>query len=219
MKILSWNILFLEHELKYNPKSQILNKYGFDILDINRSRDIVELILSFFRQDSNTIFCLQECSLKIMTELYKFLHNDKFFFYIRYRNQYLITITPKNQNFIKENHNFNPKISYGYLSIYNDNIKIINCHLRPAFAVKNLDVFKPILSMVRNKNTIIVGDYNEQRNNLVNRFSHMFEIPFFGNTYKNKQIDNMMLNFRIPYQTKLIDSNLISDHKIISISF
>ena len=133
-------------------------------------------------------------------------------------DQFLITISPKHYKFQQEELLVNYNTSYGYLSITNDEYRIINCHLRPQFAVEE-NVYKFIEDLDESKKLIILGDFNEKRCYLLNRFKNQYQIPFFGNTYKKKQIDNVLMNFKQYYKCFTIKNNLISDHHMISMSF
>ena len=220
MRFVSWNVLHLANEIKYNSNSPILKKYNYDKSDYTRTDDITRFLIC--NTDSDTIICLQECSEMLYKNIYKYFsqYYDLFRISSKQENvdQFLITISPKHYKFQQEELLVNYNTSYGYLSITNDEYRIINCHLRPQFAVEE-NVYKFIEDLDESKKLIILGDFNEKRCYLLNRFKNQYQIPFFGNTYKKKQIDNVLMNFKQYYKCFTIKNNLISDHHMISMSF
>jgi endonuclease/exonuclease/phosphatase family metal-dependent hydrolase len=117
----------------------------------------------------------------------------------------------KQEYILKSNYD---KIAHGYLILNNNNIKIINCHLIPRFAAKkDADIFSIIKENCKEK-CIIAGDFNEKYKNLL-KYLPEFNIPYFGPTYKNKEIDHIIFNFEAEVVASKINTYSVSDHEAI----
>lgn len=217
MRIVSFNTLYINYEKKYNPSSSIIINYPNDN---DRLRDICKIILENINND--TVICLQECSRNLLIIL-----NDKvdllsynIFSQEIDEDVFMITISPVNFYFKIENipKNDYEKLAHGYLIIYNDNIKIINCHLIPKFAAKG-DIYPFINDTCVNKKCIVAGDFNEKYKNII-KYLRDYTVPYFGSTYKqNKDYDQIVFNFKSIFDIKKIDTYSVSDHCAISIDF
>ena len=211
MKVISFNTMYVKYEMKYNPTSKILSNYPDES---KRLLSICEIILENI--DINTIICLQECSSDLLYLLMQKLSDYNIFSVEIDKDVFMVTISHtsldfKQEHILKSNYD---KIAHGYLILNNNNIKIINCHLIPRFAAKkDMDIFSIIKENCKEK-CIIAGDFNEKRNNLL-KYLPGFNIPYFGATYKNKEIDHIILNFEAEVVANKINTYSVSDHEAI----
>ena len=210
MKIISFNTLHIKHEKQYNPNSQIFIDYPDDNV---RLLKICEIILENIY--TNTIICLQECSSKLLSFLVKRVPQSYNIFSAEIEvDEFMITISHRS---LEVQYDYMPKylyekFAYGYLTISNDNFKIINCHLRPQFTVKNYDIFSEIKDVSTSKKCIVAGDFNENRNKLL-KCLKTYSIPQFGITYKNKKdLDHIIFNFDAEFTPRVLDTYDVSDH-------
>jgi hypothetical protein len=215
MQVLSWNTLFRQHDIKYNPMSETLRLYPDDN---ERNNNILSLIVN--NSDKDTFICLQECS-KELVELLKnnFSESHNIFIcnVIDYEDEYLITLSPKWFKCYQEDMSKYPKIPRGYIILEGETLRIVNCHLKPQrhcdfdtmYIIKNLD----------KKITIISGDFNEELK-IVRKKLTNYTIPHYGKTYKKKQLDHIIINRNhVEITTSMIQVNYLSDHKMIKCVF
>lgn len=217
MHIFSWNILYRKYEEKFKPESDILKKYP----DENRRiMDIVDTVVSLMYDDNN-IVCLQECSLDILIALKNVIFT-KFtilFYNVRHK-EYIVTIYHKKHKFyIERDIDNDPKCVNGILSIRNSEMRIVNCHLIPSIFADR-DPLSPIYNIdTSNLTTIVAGDFNEVYTKLTRKISDKYKIFFYGKTYRNKCIDNIIIDnisfCRTSISTHNIKATSISDHNII----
>jgi hypothetical protein len=219
--VISWNVLYREYEETYKPDSKILKKYPNEITRVN---DICNIVCSMIAQTS--IICLQECSIDIYRTLSKKLSPIYDIFSINVRsNEYLITIAPKKFKFENDNIRQKPECSNALLSISTNSIKIINCHLIPKeYAKENVIKFLKSLSPETTKKLYIAGDFNECFKLLSRTLSYNYTIPYFGNTYRKRQIDHIIYgrsldNEQFTVKTFLINTAAVSDHHMIQLTF
>ena len=136
--------------------------------DNDRLRDICKIILENINND--TVICLQECSRNLLIILNNKVDLLSYNIFSQEIDEdvFMITISPVNFYFKIENipKNYYEKLAHGYLIIYNDNIKIINCHLIPKFAAKG-DIYPFINDTCVNKKCIVAGDFNEKYKNII----------------------------------------------------
>lgn len=208
MNILSWNVLLMDYEKKYNPNSIRLKKW-------KNEDDRVDIIINILSKNSdiNSIICLQEVSILLFSKI-KEIFSDRLVFHKKVTDiECIVTITPK--EYIEENINKN-SATREILSVYNSKTgyRIINTHLKPQ-RYCNLNIMRYINSL--SNNTIVVGDFNENYK-IVKKLLNNFIVEYFGNTYKKKQIDHIV------YDKKLYKKNIsktkivvddISDHNLI----
>lgn len=229
MKIISWNVLFREYEECFNPNSKILSHYSNDN---ERLLDIVYLLKNHV--NSETIVCLQECNYSLFILLKNTFNISHEIFKINVNeeeeneekeneeeNEFLITLTPREMNFCIENICFN-KYKRAFRSCFvlsNDNIRIINCHLKPQRYVKNLEVLSMFKLFSFDKRNIIAGDFNENYKTIFTKLKYKYTIPYFGHTYRKKSIDNILFNFYSKYDNLLINTELMSDHHMLLLEF
>ena len=213
MKIISWNVLYIEYEKRYNPTSDILLKYADDN---DRIRDIVDMIAK--QISSDTIICLQECSLQLVLLIKENFENSHSVFTTHVRtDEYLLTMTPREQEykrqvFSKSNYT---STANGYLIVSNNKLRIINCHLIPQNIVEQ-DVLKLMKGEFHAKGTFIAGDYNQTRKSVVNELKYKYTIPYFGPSYKGKKgIDFIIFNYHCMYTSGIIETSLLSDHDMV----
>jgi endonuclease/exonuclease/phosphatase family metal-dependent hydrolase len=226
ISVFSWNVLYREHEERYNPTSTILTTFT---KEDDRCNSIIKFILE--NTNENTVICLQECSNKIILLLetnFK-THNLYSQNIIKNTDEYIITLLPKNIHTHTHTHThtythinkveYNVTITYNLypfraiLILENDNIRIINCHLIP-FKYSKIDIVKSF-TQFNDKLTIIAGDFNEEKKYVNRKLKHLYTIPSFGHTYKNKQIDYIIFNKDYIYDCFTLDNHNISDHKPI----
>ena len=189
--------------------SNILKRYENEQ---ERISDIIGIILNLL--DEKTIFCLQECSEELIKEITsKLTVHELFIHYVR-NTENIVTIAPIHYNFKKE-YIEQTNCANGVLSISNGVFRIINWHLIPR-RFTNMDVFQYINSMfLNNIITFIAGDYNIRLSELKKGLNDIQLIPYYGKTYKNRQIDHIITNTDCFFQTGLILQTEISDHNII----
>ena len=216
MRIVSFNTLHVKYEKKYNPNSQILIDYPDDS---KRMLKICDIILRNI--DINTIMCLQECSNVLVNFLKEKLKDIYTLFADEIEEDvFMVTITSKYMGFQKEEipDNKYEEIAYGYLVLKNQDLTVINVHLRPQFTVKNKNILTTIKNDVIGKKCIIAGDFNERSKNIINYLS-TFMVPYFGITYKEKKgIDHIVYNFPVVNGiSKVLDTYSVSDHCAISL--
>ena len=211
MYILSWNVLLREYEEKYYPCSEILKNYPVETIRLNH---VIKIIKNSIHIDE-TVVCLQECSLDLLTMLKETfpqftVHNKKIG-----ENDYLVTMTP-----IRVDFSIDPVetgIPHSQLIVKTNRFRIINCHLIPQ---KHCDI--PILARLNqfckeenDKITIIAGDFNEKIGVVKNEFLNDYIVPYFGYTYRYKQIDYILVERGkndLIYCPLLIKSIRVSDH-------
>lgn len=216
IRIFSWNILYRKYEEKFNKDSEILKKYP----DENkRILDIVDILFSLLYEDS--IVCIQECSIDILLMIKNSIQNNYslFFYHVRHK-EYIVTIAPKKYKFYIETSVKNDtRCANGILSIRNNNIRIVNCHLIPSiFSEKDpLSIFD---SLDLSVSTFIAGDFNEIYSKLSKKTSEKYKAFFYGRTYRNRCIDNIIIDNKtasdtLSISTHNIKTTNISDHNII----
>ncbi len=209
---MTWNTLFREHDIKYNPDSKTLNMYP----DNNeRNKKIIDLIIS--NSDIDTFICLQECSEELVNMLKnKFIdsHNIYIQSVLDYENEFLITLSPKWFKCYQQDITMYPNIPRGYIILEGEKFRIVNCHLKPQRHC-NFDTMA-VIKRLDKKISIISGDFNEDLKNVRLRLKD-YTVPYFGKTYKKKQLDHIIINRNhVKTTTNMIDVNDLSDHKIIT---
>ena len=126
LRFVSWNVLNLIHEKKYNPDSVILSRYE------NREGQRIDEIVSLIKNNlykKNTIIALQECFEVLHQRLIVEFSNEFDIFDNKCNDNqdFLIILTPKHLNLTKEAVNFQyEKISYGYLIVSNKTFRILS---------------------------------------------------------------------------------------------
>jgi endonuclease/exonuclease/phosphatase family metal-dependent hydrolase len=165
--------------------------------------------------------CLQECSNVLVNFLKEKLKDIYTLFADEIEEDvFMVTITSKYMGFQKEEipDNKYEEIAYGYLVLKNQDLTVINVHLRPQFTVKNKNILTTIKNDVIGKKCIIAGDFNERSKNIINYLS-TFMVPYFGITYKEKKgIDHIVYNFPVVNGiSKVLDTYSVSDHCAISL--
>jgi hypothetical protein len=209
MRIFSWNVLYRQYEEKYNPGSCILKNYP---VESKRAENIVHVVKQYCK-DKNVI-CLQECSEEILNLLLENIIDYKVFYSSFSCKDYIITIAPKD-------YDVEVSVEYpvcrGIVVIKNTNYRIANCHFIPN-RILTTCVFSYVKNMPKNRINIVAGDFNEKYN-IVKRILKKHRVPWFGNTYKSKQIDHIVIDREKRFNTTLLDSNGLSDHKPILLDF
>jgi hypothetical protein len=212
MNIISWNILLRDHEIKYNPSSEILLEWP---VESYREDAIINILKLYSNKDS--IILLQEVSLSILFKLTHAFEDKSIFSYRISKNEYLVTLSPR--IYTEESWTQN-KTANGYLAIKKDDLLIVNTHLIPQRYVM-YDVLDYILK-IRPKNigstTMIVGDFNENWKKINNVLGSRYIVPFFGSTYKKRQIDHIIFdkNLKISSKQNIAYKN-ISDHNLLKL--
>jgi len=206
--------MYIDYEKKYNPNSNILKAFPDDK---KRLLEICEIVSKNINHD--TIICLQECSTLLLSMLKNKIDSEFTIFSVEIDfDIFLVTIT---SNYLYFKHELLPKnlyenVAHGYLVISNNDIKVINCHLKPKFVTKNNDAFLVIKNSSQNKNCIVAGDFND-KSNIFKNYLEGYTIPYFGPTYKNnKHIDYIIFNFKdnseVKYEVKKLNTYSVSDH-------
>ena len=160
---------------------------------------------------------LQEVSLSILFKLTHAFEDKSIFSYRISKNEYLVTLSPR--IYTEESWTQN-KTANGYLAIKKDDLLIVNTHLIPQRYVM-YDVLDYILK-IRPKNigstTMIVGDFNENWKKINNVLGSRYIVPFFGSTYKKRQIDHIIFdkNLKISSKQNIAYKN-ISDHNLLKL--
>jgi len=210
MKIISFNTMYIDYEKEYNPDSKILKDYPDDK---KRLLEICEIVSKNINHD--TIICLQECSTLLLSMLKNKIDAEFTIFSVEIDTDiFLVTIAHVSLSFKDE---LLPKhlyknVAHGYLIVSNNDIKIINCHLKPKFVTKNNDSFLVIKNSSQNKKCIVAGDFND-KSNIFKKYLEEYTIPYFGPTYKNKrEIDYIIFNFKVKYEVKKLNTYPVSDH-------
>lgn len=212
--ILSWNVLFREHELHYKPNSEILKAYPLET-------DRVQGILEYLRQhiQPHTVVCLQEVSLELAMYLQHFAHqtNRSVYTYNVSKTEQILTITPSGFELVYAG---NPLGSRGCLAVRNKDLCVVNCHLTPErFChvcplefIQKLEV-DPAFPLV------VAGDFNAEYRFLRKSLeATQFYAPYFPKTYKNKAIDQMVLSPTISVLAKDHYPRVnLSDHRMIGL--
>jgi hypothetical protein len=218
MLIVSWNVLYRAYEEYYKPDSAILKNYPFETC---RVREIVNFLESNFSACNDVVVCLQECSYDLLVALQNTFSNFKVFYSCSNNKDYVITIAPKDYTVeyctIPKCHNM--------LVIGNKKYRIVNCHLIPR-RLSNNNSFDFINKLPLNKENIVAGDFNEQYKQVCEFFNNRYVITRFGNTYRSKQIDHIMLQRTAKLEiaktvirpTGELNSSL-SDHRMIILEF
>jgi hypothetical protein len=214
-------VLFRAYEETYCPDSEILKKFP-------NEQKRVEKTVSFLKSysDSQTIICLQEVSTSVVNELNRVYHETHSIFthtisdnFVSSLNrgetcedEHLVTLAPK--DYVYEKGYAHPT-SNGYLIVRNDRIRMVNCHLCPQKYTKD-SILPYLLSEFGNPDTFIAGDFNEEHSVVDTNLNKVFKCPFYGETYKNEIIDQIIFsNKEYKYETNVIDSNNLSDHRMI----
>ena len=209
ISVISWNTLYRKYEELYNPTSQILKTYPDDSERISDIVSVIQHVLT-----TKTVVCLQECNNQLFHLLQTNINTHDIFKNTIRDDECLITMTPKN-TFVQEENMVHPS-SNGYLTVSNDKYRIVNCHLIPQryASVSVLDYIKNI-GTENGKTTIIAGDFNEYRQKISQELQNKYTIPKYGKTYKNREIDYIIINKKnLIYETLIIETNL-SDHRAI----
>jgi hypothetical protein len=211
MNVLSWNVLHREHEIRYQPRSKILKSFPDDTV---RLKEIVVLLVDQSRHE--TIICLQE----VCKELYDLvratfsLTHDVFSQQIS-DIEFLVTVTPK---FLECTDELKPVpgVANGLHILSNSWLRIVNCHLKPQFVMRD-----NVLSAIRNvqhpeKFTIVAGDFNETSKKIREAIGKDFRVPYYGLTYKGRKgIDHVLFNRNIRYKAGVVQTKTLSDHNPI----
>lgn len=208
--IVSWNVMYRKYEEEYNPESPILKKY------IDEKLRIEEIII-FLRDNilSNSIICLQEVSNDLLDKLTEvFVDTFNIFSVNVEEKNNIVTLAPK--KFYKEACRNSNHISHGYLIVNNDEIRVMNCHLKPQrFCIT--DVLYSLINMRKEGiTTFIAGDFNEQYKLVHKKLHSIFICPYYGKTYKKKPIDHIIFDLDNINSYKVSKkSNELSDHEMI----
>ena len=218
--ILSWNVLYREHEKKYRPNSEILKKYT---READRVKDITNTLYSIFSINRNMIYCLQECSRLQLGSLQQHFRDTHDIFTYQVRGfEYLVTITPKCLHMKEEETPISKVGSKGYIVVSNSNFTVVNCHLIPQMhCIEN--TLEPIMKMSQDTKCVFVcGDFNESQSRVQKKIGHLYTVPSYGKTYMNKKpIDHIIINKpyddMFTFTQKYIDcyADFLSDHNII----
>ncbi len=216
MKILSWNVLHQAHEREFNPNSRILRAYSDDAARLGCIVDVLKQHVT-----KETIISLQECSAELLAMLNSGFKSTHDLLSQKIGNdEYLITLTPR---FLKCSHDGPgtiPTGANGYFSVSNGVIRIINCHLKPQFTVKNKNVLGVIGGESASKLTVVAGDFNEKSGKVKKALGTKFIIPHFGRSYKKqKGLDYIIFNRQLRFAAGLIPTELLSDHDPVSLEF
>jgi hypothetical protein len=213
MRFISFNILNLENEKKYNPKSLILKKYG----SCDEKR--IEFILNAVKEKIylHTFIGLQEFPI-IYLPIFEKEFSNKYDIFINNKTdtECQLLLSPKEFDMVQEE--IKDETAYGYVYISNGHMRVVNCHLRPEFVAKK-DIWSVIRGFRNDKITFVLGDFNTERNLMLRRIGKKYFIPVNGKTYKNKCIDNIIMNYYPTLYRVCIDTsvtkNLLSDHNLI----
>lgn len=210
MNILSWNVLLRDHEERYNPDSTILSLWNQEKY---REDKIINILEKY--SDENSIILLQEVSLLLLKKIKDTFVDKSIFTHQISENEYLTTITPLFYN--KEEFE-QIEGTNGFLIVIKDKIRIINTHLIPQRYTKH-NVLKYILNLPLDIYNIIGGDFNESWKRVNNLLESRYDTPFFGNTYKKKQVDFIIFDKKLNYTyiSEHILCENISDHNLIKI--
>jgi hypothetical protein len=219
MRVISWNVLSLDCEQKYNPDSKILSKYKGRKFE--RDRDIVDQIKKVFTED--IIIGLQECSVKLLELLISIFSEKCDIFYEDNEGECLVLIVSKVLGMKREyiDEKMYEDTSYGYVVCSNDRFRVVNCHLIPYFVHKK-DNFEIIKNIMTDKITFVLGDFNTERRQVIKNVGKLYYVPNFHITYKKRSIDNIMFNFMpksFSTQTFNMIEKMISDHNIIMLDY
>jgi len=211
----SWNTLKLSFEKKFNPNSRILRAYSDDTA---RLGCIVEVLEQHVTKE--TIVALQECSAELLSMVNtKFTTTHDLLSQKIGPDEYLITLTPR---FLKCVHDGGriPRGANGYFSVSNGMLRIINCHLKPQFTVKDENVLGLIAAEDMSKLTIVAGDFNETSTKVKKALAVKYKVPYFGPSYKKKKaLDYIVFNRKMRYKAGLIPTELLSDHDPVVLEF
>ncbi len=215
MNVLSWNVLHRSHEKHYNPNSCILRAYSDDRARLDCIINVLSLHVS-----KETIVCLQECSGELLTLINSTFNASHDLLSQRIMSdEYLITLTPKFLKCRQDTRSI-PKGANGYLSVSNSLMRIINCHLRPQFTVKDRNILSIIGQEDMNIMTIVAGDFNENSNKVKKALIHKYRIPYFGPSYKKKKgLDHIIFNRMLRYKAGIVQTELLSDHDPVILEF
>lgn len=210
MKIISFNTMYIDYEKKYNPNSKILKDYPDDK---NRLLKICEIISKNTTND--TIICLQECSTLLLSMLKNKIDTQFTVFSLEIDTDIFLVTIAHNSLYLNDEllpKNIYEKFAHGFLIISNNDIRIINCHLKPKFVTKNNDSFLLIKNSSQTKKCIVAGDFND-KSNIFKNYLEGYTIPYFGPTYKNnKHIDYIIFNYGVKYEVKKLNTYSVSDH-------
>jgi hypothetical protein len=211
LKIVSWNVLNLETDKTFNPRSRFVQKYHDN--EAAKCLDTISVLNSLL--DNNTIVCLQECDDLLIEKLKGYIPQYDLFIEKGSFTQYLAILAPSYLKMRKEA-NTERNVEHGLLAVGNDWICVANCHLFPQYAYTH-DVFKHVKSLFEgghNRKIAVVGDFNNRRTDVCRIFSDKF-VPYFGVTYKSKDIDNMILSWKCRHSTLVVKEQACSDHNPI----
>lgn len=246
MKILSWNVLHIIHEINYAyDTSPVLEKYsGNEQIRLNAIANFISTLLS-----EDTIICLQEVPGDLLESidfknhtLYKHMHSripeikNSEYLKTLYSNpnEYIVTIVPNvfsvtNINVIEfdePSENVN-KSGKACLFLTLKDLTIGNCHLpfgssRRKKALTKLTEF--INTKFIDKTYILIGDMNMKAQTLQKWLSNLecdakvIEMP--SATRKTSKIDHGIVSRGISVlETHVYDNHNMSDHSCISITF
>lgn len=215
MYILSWNVLLREYEEKYNPCSDILKTYP---VELDRLHDIIKIIKNSISNE--TVVCLQECSSELINMLKETfrsftIHNKKIG-----ENDYLVTMIPARVNSSIEE--IETGIPHSQLIVKTNRFRIINCHLIPQKHCE-IPILESLYRFCKEESTkinIVAGDFNENFKTVQHEFGNEYIVPYFGKTYRYKQIDYILIetkNKNILHIPFLINSVRVSDHQPIKL--
>lgn len=247
LRIISWNVLHIVHELNYVDNSPVIQKYP---IEKNRIELIYKKIMLMI--DGSTIISLQEVPFDLLQLLLNNKNNYNIEFH-KYRrlpsiknpdivnpyidsSEHLVTIYPiKLFPIIKSSFDLDNQSKGALIIKFNNGITVVNVHVPiiqqniyiPDDSRKTL--FKTIINTVKDDNYIIIGDFNSKNYQLKKDmyFNKNIIIPKIdGNTRKciknNKivytKLDHIILN-NIDYIITFIDNEEddLSDHKYIGI--
>jgi len=212
IRFISWNVLHISHELKYNPNSIVLQCHPDETL---RLKKIIELLRE--HTIDHTVICLQECSsemLNLVSCEFNKTHNLISQKIPKSKDEYLITLTPKFLKFSQEKKRI-PKGANGLSIVVNDFLKIVNCHFKPQFTVKTETVLESLVKECDSSLlTVAAGDFNETSKAVKRTLGSKFHVPYFGRSYKKRKcLDFIVFNLDIKYRSGIIDSSNLSDHR------
>jgi hypothetical protein len=176
---MTWNLLHISHEEKYNPNSEVISKYPDENIRIKYLINMIRQLLV----NKNKILCLQEVNGDLLSYIKKeFSMNYHIFFHkhkripekIKYKyvdpSEYLVTLIEKNISIVLGRLPiFFENPGKAVFIIFLENIIIMNAHLpimtdkmspSKEFIDKVFDKF--IATHFNNNAVILCGDFNRK---------------------------------------------------------
>lgn len=220
IKILSWNVLHQAHERRYNPESRILRAHEDNS---ERLQSIVEVLKQHVCR--LTVACLQECSgelLSLVNTTFSGTHDLLSQRVPESLDEYLITLTPKFMKCSLDARRSVPRGANGYMSVSNDTVRFVNCHLRPQFTVRGENVLGIIADEDQTSDQVVIvaGDFNETAKKVKKALDSKYRVPYFGLSYKKKKgLDYIIFNRVMRFKAGMIETELLSDHDPVVLEF